>query len=144
MTYNAKNYEAQGGEQWIVGGEIDVITGGVLKIAGANKTAALAAAVATPVSGVAAGYKVARGAAADVTGTEEITSGLATVISVSVTLAEDPDLAEANLVSASIPAQTGTDAGKFTIKTWKPTAADNATPVAGTGNKLVAWIAVGT
>lgn len=131
-----------GGDKLIVesGGEIDVKSGGALKVAGSDKTATLNLAIA----GVAAGYKLARGVAADVTGTAEITSGLATVVAAIACLAGDPNVGEAMWVTVSIPTQTGGDAGKFTVKTWKPTATDNATPTAGTGDHDVAWIAIGT
>jgi hypothetical protein len=96
----------------------------------------------TDVAGVAAGYKVARGVTA-VTGTQEVTTGLATVVSIVGMLAEDPS-ADATIVTAVIPAQTGGDAGKATLKVWKPTAADNSAPTAASAAKNVAWVAVGT
>ena len=42
MSYSAANYTEQGGARTVIGGEIDVVTGGVLKIAGTaiTKTAA--------------------------------------------------------------------------------------------------------
>lgn len=42
MSYNAKNYTEQGGARTVIGGEIDIVTGGALKIAGVavTKTAA--------------------------------------------------------------------------------------------------------
>lgn len=112
---------------------------------GAVTAAKTAAAVQTSlgkadvsVAGVAAGYKVARAdGVVAVTGTAEITSGLATVKAVAVTLAEDV-AATGAFVSVVIPAQAGADAGKFTIKVWKSdlSAADAA--------KNVSWVAVGT
>lgn len=36
MGYNAKNYNEQGGERAVIGGELDVITGGTLKFEGAD------------------------------------------------------------------------------------------------------------
>ena len=133
---------SDGGDKLVVksGGEINIESGGALKFAGTDRTAAVSSAVA----GVAAGYKVARGVAADVTATAEITSGLATVVSAVACLAGDPNVGEAMWVTVSIPTQTGSDAGKFTVKTWKPTATDNATPTAGTGDHAVAWVAIGT
>lgn len=103
------------------------------------KTAAVADLLAV---GVAAGYKVARGVSA-VTGTLAITTGLATVVAVSAVLAEDAALT-GTLVTATIPAQAGGDAGKFTAKVWKPTAAGDCTPVAADAAKSVSWIAIGT
>lgn len=95
------------------------------------------------VDGVAAGYKVARGVSA-VTGTLAVTTGLATVVACVAGLESDPVVGEAMGCSVDIPTQTGDDAGKVTLKTWKPTANDNATPVAGTGTPNVSWIAIGT
>jgi hypothetical protein len=42
MSYSIKNYTEQGGERTVIGGEIDVVSGGALKIAGTavTKTAA--------------------------------------------------------------------------------------------------------
>ena len=142
MVYEPKTYRKDGGDTFVVasGGEINVESGGALKIAGNDRTAAVNAAIA----GAAAGYKVARGVAADVTGTAEITSGLATVVSAIACIAGDLEVGEAMWVTVSIPTQTAGDAGKFTVKTWKPTANDNATPTAGTGDHPVAWVAVGT
>ena len=42
MSYSIKNYTEQGGERTVIGGEIDVVTGGALKLAGTaiTKTAA--------------------------------------------------------------------------------------------------------
>lgn len=133
------------------GGSLDIESGGALKIAGSDVTAKLAAlpsaaivgaGVAAPVAGVAAGYKVARGVSA-VTGTLEVTSGLATVVSVVPVLAEDAALTGL-VVTVAIPTQTGGDAGKFTLKVWKPTGAGDVTPIAADAAKNVAWIAVGT
>lgn len=122
------------------GGVVDIESGGAFKLAGVDKTSQLNLAIA----GVAAGYKLARGVEASVTGTVVITSGLATVIAAIVVLADDPVVTEAMWSTVLIPAQTGGDAGKFTAKLWKPTAVADATPVAGTGTKKVAWIAIGT
>lgn len=35
MTYNSANYEKQGGAEWVVGGSLDIATGGSLKSGGA-------------------------------------------------------------------------------------------------------------
>lgn len=94
------------------------------------------------VLGAADGYKVAHGVTT-VTGTAEVTTGLATVVSIVAMLAEDPS-ANATSVSATIPTQEGDDAGKATLKVWKPTAADNSTPTAADTAKNVSWIAFGT
>jgi hypothetical protein len=41
-TYNTKNYEKIGGDEWDVGGTLDILAGGVFSIAGVDKTAQLA------------------------------------------------------------------------------------------------------
>jgi hypothetical protein len=104
--------------------------------------AGTASQVANAVAGVAASYKVARGVTA-VTGTQEVTTGLATVVSIVAMLAEDPS-ADATIATGVIPTQTGGDAGKATLKVWKPTAADNSAPTAALVAKNVTWVAIGT
>lgn len=94
------------------------------------------------VQSTASGKKVA-GDVGTVTGTLEITSGLATVTSVAVTLAADA-AATGTVATVSIPAQTGGNAGKFTIKVWQPTAADNTAPTASSTATAVSWVAFGT
>lgn len=94
------------------------------------------------VLGVAGSYKVARGVTA-VTGTADVTTGLATVVAFAATLAEDPS-ADATIATGVIPAQSGGTAGHLTVKVWKPTAADNSAPTAGLVEKSVSWIAIGT
>jgi len=54
---NVLNCMALGGNDWEVGGILNIYSGGQLQIAGVNRTAALATAPAA----VAAGYKIARG-----------------------------------------------------------------------------------
>lgn len=150
MSYNSSNYQQQGGDRWVVGGDLDVVsggeidiqtgarinieTGGTLEFNGTDKTAALAAATATPVAGVAAGYKLARGEAA-VTGSSDIATGLATVVAVTVSLeAVGVGAGDAYLVTAKQHATPGT----ITVECWEDdgSAAENA--------GQVHWIAVGT
>ncbi len=139
-TYQPKTYRRRGGDEFHVasGGILEVETGGKLQFNGVDQAAILAAAVANPVAAPAAGYKVARGISA-VTGTLDVDTGLATVTGVSAVLYEDPVLAQAMWVTAAAGA-----AGHVVLKTWKPTAAADATPVAGSAAKNVAWVAVGT
>lgn len=92
-------------------------------------------------AGVAAGYKVARSAApVAVTGTLDIDSGLATVVSVMISASTDLDGDTFAGVSAVI---TGA-AGHFTAKCWKNNADGDATMVAATAAKDINWIAIGT
>jgi hypothetical protein len=127
-----------GGAYWGVGGVIEIVSGGALKIAGTDRTAALSTAPAA----VAAGYKIARGVTA-VTGTADVTTGLATVVSCTATLATDVSL-NANDASISIPTQSGGTAGHVTLKVWKPTATNDVTPIASTSATNTAWLCVGT
>lgn len=89
------------------------------------------------VLGAAAGYKIARGITA-VTGTNDLTTGLATVVAFACTLAEDPS-ADATIATAVLGA-----AGHITLKVWKPTAEANTAPIAAVLAKNVSWIAIGT
>ncbi len=108
-------------------------------------TPTLASAAGVPyTAGVAAGYKLARSAApVAVTGTSDIDTGLATVISVTVSASSDLDGDTLAGVSGVI---TGA-AGHFTAKCWKVTtggAAGNPTLIAANAAKNVNWIAIGT
>ena len=108
----------------------------------------LAAAVATPVAGVAAGYKIARGVLTTVTASDTVVTGLATVVAVVVSMGDDPS-ADPAFASATVGDQAGAPAaGSVLVKTWKPTtpgAAGNPTPIAATTfAKKVNWIASGT
>ena len=144
MTYNTLNYGEQGGERWVIGGDLDVVSGGeldiengaALKIAGTDVTSILAASVAAPVAGVAAGYKLARGTATFATAASVVVAtGLTTVV-------------------AFIPAlrkATGLDSGTAFVTHAAPSSANvtcYAWVVAGTANAsaedVIDWIAVGT
>lgn len=102
----------------------------------------------TPVNGVAAGYKLARGQLTTASAADTVVTGLATVVSVVATLESDP-VDTCDLASAQVGDQAGSPAaGSVFIKTWKVTtggAAGNPTLIAATTfSKLVNWIAVGT
>ena len=102
-----------------------------------DRDPALASAAGVPyVAGVAAGYKFARSAAPTaVTGTLDINSGLATVVSVVVTASSDMDGTSLAAVSGVI---TGA-AGHFTAKCWKVTtggAAGNPTLIAADAEQV--------
>ena len=147
-----KNYFRQGDQALVVGGEqqvksggsIDVETGGALKVAGTDRTAALATAPAA----VAAGYKIARGQHTTVDEDDTVVTGLATVVSAVAVLESDPT-DTASVATCVIGNQAGAPAaGSIQIKTWKPTvggAAGNPTLIAASAfSKKVNWIAVGT
>lgn len=146
-TQNVKVGIEQGGARAFVksGGEFDIESGGALKIAGTDKTAALAAAVAAPVAGVAAGYKIARGQHTTVDADDTVVTGLATVVAAVANLESDPVIG-CDRAQAVIGDQAGAPAaGSIQIKSFKPTATGDATPIpATTFTKLVNWIAIGT
>jgi predicted RecA/RadA family phage recombinase len=97
------------------------------------------------VTSTAAGIKIARGQATTASASDTIATGLATVVAVVVS-EDDAPVIGAEWTSASIGDQAGAPvAGSFLLKTWKPTAANDATPIAATTfGKKVNWIAVGT
>ena len=136
----------QGGSalEFASGAQIDFLAGALVEFAGVDKRAALAAAIATPVAGVAAGYKVARGVFTPAAISTDIVSGLATVVAVVVSLDATPTLTHMWAV-ATIGDQAGTPAaGSFTVVTRKPTGAADVTPVDATTPWVdVAWIAIG-
>lgn len=47
--YNVKNYQEQGGDRWVIGGEIDILSDGALKIAGTALSKSAAQLNAAPV-----------------------------------------------------------------------------------------------
>jgi predicted RecA/RadA family phage recombinase len=100
-------------------------------------------------SGVAAGYKVARGQETihpSAVATATVVTGLATVVAVVATPDADPDGTNLAAVSATIGDQAGSPAaGSVILKTWKITAADNGALVAATADTdyEVNWIAIG-
>lgn len=137
---NTPNHTEPGGARTVIGGEIDIISGGALKVAGTDRTAALASAPAA----VAAGYKVARGQHTTVDENDTVVTGLATVVSAVACLDDDP-VDGAMYVTCSIGDQAGAPAaGSILIKTWKNTDADATHVAASTFSKKVNWIAIGT
>ncbi len=145
------------GEAVKSGAEIDIEAGGRLEIAGVAVTASAAelnildgvtratAQINALVQGVAAGYKLARGVHETVAASDDVDTGLATVVAAVAVLEDAPSL-DPLLVQAVVGDQAGAPAaGHILIKTWKATAAADCTPVAATTfAKKVSWIAVGT
>lgn len=122
------------------GGSFDVESGATLKIAGTDKTAALAAAVAAPLGGAAAGYRVARGEAAlDGSNPTSVAHGLTTVVSVAIVLkgSAAPGVGTC-LVTAVI------NGANIDFYAWKPTGAGDCTLIASTGTGSFYWVAIGT
>ena len=116
------------------------IADGGLKLGAGAGTAVVptAAKINLLTQGIAAGYKVARGETS-ITGSAAVATGLATVVAVVASLAEDAALACLFVTGAL----SGT-AGEITLKAWKPTSAADVTPLAATVAKKVDWIAIGT
>jgi len=96
------------------------------------------------VSAQTPGLRIVAGQHETVTASDEIETGLSTVVAVVATLDDDPAI-DAFLVTASIGDQDGDpDAGSVVINTWQPTDVDDATPIAATGFGVkVNWVAVG-
>ena len=90
------------------------------------------------------GMRMVHGQSTTVTASDTIATGLNKVVGVVATLDSDPAIA-AEWVTASIGDQAGSPAaGSFLLKTWKPTATNDATPIAATAfSKKVNWIAFG-
>lgn len=99
------------------------------------------------VIGVAGGYKIARGIHTQVAASDTVVTGLATVVAVIVCFASAPTVKQL-FCAGDIGNQSGAPAaGSVLLKTYKPTAIDNVTPVAATDftdNVEIAWLAIGT
>lgn len=137
-TYQPKVYRKQGGDTFIIasGGDLDVESGGALKIGGTDKTTILANAL----SGTSAAQRVAFGRHVTVAATDTVVTGLTTVESVVVSLEALPVIGCAGAFAA-----TSATAGSIIIGTFKPTASGDATPIAATTfTKGVFWFAKGT
>lgn len=135
-SYQALNYTKQGGDTTIIGGTLDIATGGVLKIDGVDQTAALATAPAA----VAAGYKIARGETAlDGSNPTAVATGLTTVIAFTATIkgTAAPGVGT-SVLTANISGAT------VNVYAWKVTGAGDTTLIASTGTESFYWIAVGT
>ena len=143
MSYQTKTYRTDGGDRQVIaaGGVLAVESGGVIQIAGVDKTSQLNLAVA----GVAAGYKVARGTITPTTGSDTVVTGLATVVAAVASLKGAPSLTHM-FVAADIGNQAGAPAaGSIIIKSYKPTGAADVTPIAATTPwSAVDWVCIGT
>lgn len=92
------------------------------------------------VSGVAAGYKIARGETAlDGTNPTPVTTSLTTIVSCTLTV----KIATSTGVDTSMLTY-GTSSGTLNMYAWKPTSSSDTTLVASTGTQTVGWICVGT
>lgn len=142
-TYQTKVYIAQGGAELVVasGGDINIESGGALKVGGVDKTSQLSNALA----GTSAAKKFVGGQLATVTAADTVVTGLTTVIACGASLDSDPG-DDPMLVSATIGDQAGAPAaGSIIVKTWKNTGGTDPTPLAAsTFAKKVNWWAYGS
>lgn len=141
-TYEPKVYKNENGDKQVVasGGQIDIESGGAFKVAGVDKTAAVAAAVEKPVDGLATGYKIARGEIAlDGTNPTAIGTGLTTVTGFACALkgTAAPGVGT-TIITYDI------SGGTVNLYAWKPTSNVDPTLIASTGTETVGWLAVGT
>lgn len=95
--------------------------------------------------GVVGGYRIAHGVATIGAASGDFATGLATVTNVIVSMVGDPSMTHM-FSTGTVGNQTGAPAaGSIRIKSWKPTAVGDVTPIAATGPfGNVAWIAIGT
>ena len=95
--------------------------------------------------GIAGGYKTARGTITPTTASDTVVTGLTTVVAVVASLKGAPTLT-CMFVAADIGNQAGAPAaGSILIKSYKPTAAADVTPLASTTPwSAIDWIAIGT
>jgi hypothetical protein len=136
MAANVPNYTEQGGARTVIGGELDVVSGGALKVAGTDVTATLAAAL----SGTAAGFKVARGETAlDGSNPTPVATGLTTIVAAVVALKGSSAPGDNTSVITY-----DTSGGTLNLYAWKNTGGTDPTLVASTGTEAVGWIAIGT
>jgi hypothetical protein len=117
------------------GGEINVESGGAIKVAGTDLTAVLANGVA----GVAAGYKVARGETAlDGGNPTPVAHGLTTCVAFVATLkgTAAPGVGT-SILTANI------NGANVDVYAWKVTSNTDPTLVASTGTETFYWAAIG-
>jgi hypothetical protein len=90
------------------------------------------------------GYKVVHGQQTTVAASDTVATGLSVVLFAAAQLESDPVIG-CDRALAAIGDQAGTPAaGSILIKTFKPTASGDATPIAATTfTKKVNWIAIG-
>ncbi len=126
------------------GGSIDLLAGALFEIAGTDIRAELAAAVTTPLAGVAAGYKIARGVFTPTDGSEDVVTGLTTVVAAVANLVATPTLTHM-WSNATIGDQGSAPiAGSIRVVNRKPTTSGNVAPADATTPWVdVAWIAIG-
>lgn len=168
-SYNADVIIEQGGGQLTVksGGAIDILASGRFELAGSDLRAELVLLAGlntelvallglgpeldaldgntTPIAGVAASYKIARGVFTPTAGQDTVATGLATVVAVVVSLVVNPTLTHM-WSGADVGNQSGAPvAGSILINSAKPTGTGDVTPIAATTPWVETnWIAIGT
>lgn len=139
---SAQNVMEGQGALWSIrtGGVLNIETGGALKFNDTDKTTALAAAVTTPVAGVAASYKVARGETAlDGSNPTAAATGLTTIVACTASIKST----SAPGVSTSVITYD-TSTATLNLYGWKVTGAGDTTLIASTGTDTIGWVCVGT
>lgn len=122
------------------GKTVDEINVTLLKVGTVDKTAAVAAAVATPVAGVAAGYKTARGETAlDGSNPTDVATGLTTIVACTLTI----KATAAPGVGTSVVTYSWSGA-TLSLYGWKVTANNDTTLIASTGTETIGWHCDGT
>lgn len=117
------------------GGIVNVASGGQIQVAGVDRTAVLDAAVA----GVAAGYKVARGATAlDGTNPTPVAHGLTTCVAFVALL---KGTAAPGVGTAVLTANI--NGANVDVYAWKSTSNADPTLIASTGTETFYWLAIG-
>lgn len=90
-------------------------------------------------TGVAAGYKVARGTVS-ATASKAVTTGLTTILGFALT----NNTASATVVNTAPVLSGAISSGTLTVYRWKHTGPSTATLIAATTGGSVAWVAIGT
>jgi hypothetical protein len=124
-----RNYQEQGGARTVICGEIDIVSGGKFKVAGVDRTAALATA-----------NIISRGETAlGGTNPTDVVTGLATVAGFSLALkgSAAPGVGTTTLTYT-------VSGGTVSVYAWKPTSNSDPTLIASTGTETFGWIAIGT
>ncbi len=126
----------------VAGTEVTATAAELNILDGVTKTAAEINAL---VAGAAGGYKVARIMHTTVAASDDVNTGLATVVAALAVLEDAPGL-DPLLVQAVVGDQAGTPAaGHVLVNSWKATAANDATPIAATTfGKKISVVAIGT
>jgi hypothetical protein len=83
---------------------------------------------------------VITGGEVSISGSTSFATGLATVVAVTASQVGDASLTDSMWATAS----KGTTAGWVIVKSWKPTATNDATPIAGSASTTFSWSAIGT